>query len=579
MPPHRNQLLNTLISQNVLTAQTAADLEKRALAAHTTPEELLVAEGVIDDEQLAQLRAKAASLPYVSLRDQTIPQKLLKMIPREAAENYQVIAFRKEGNVLDVGLVNPQNFKAIEAIQFLAQKSNLKVRYFVISRSSFQAATRRYQQFGEEVQAALENIREGPLLDMREGAIDRGKMEEVVRSAPVSKVVLVIIRHAIDGGASDIHIEPSIKETRVRYRIDGILRTSLVLPKYIHSAIIARIKVLANLRLDESRIPQDGRFRLTIEEKDFDFRVSNLPLFEGEKVVLRILHSSDKVPTLENLGFNPTHIALVDRNIKKPHGLLLVTGPTGSGKTTTLYVVLNMLNVEDVNIVTLEDPIEYYVSGINQSQIRPEVGYTFASGLRSMLRQDPNIIMLGEIRDKETTDLVIQASLTGHKQLTTLHPTGALGWIPGRLDMGAEPFLLASVINMTIAQRLARKICPDCKQEDDHVNDALLKRVRDQMVGIPAKYLEGLGVSGKPVFWRGAGCARCGNLGYRDRLAAAEIINITPEISDIISQGKDLDRIKEELKKQDFITLTQDCLIKALQGQTTLDEVIRVSQL
>ena len=258
MPPHRNQLLNTLISQNVLTAQTAADLEKRALAAHTTPEELLVAEGVIDDEQLAQLRAKAASLPYVSLRDQTIPQKLLKMIPREAAENYQVIAFRKEGNVLDVGLVNPQNFKAIEAIQFLAQKSNLKVRYFVISRSSFQAATRRYQQFGEEVQAALENIREGPLLDMREGAIDRGKMEEVVRSAPVSKVVLVIIRHAIDGGASDIHIEPSIKETRVRYRIDGILRTSLVLPKYIHSAIIARIKVLANLRLDAALRGREG---------------------------------------------------------------------------------------------------------------------------------------------------------------------------------------------------------------------------------------------------------------------------------------------------------------------------------
>src|SRR3989344_332049 len=296
MPPRRNQLLTTLINQHVLTAPAAAELEKRALAGHTTPEELLVAENVIDDEQLAQLRAKAASLPYISLRDLAISQKLLKMIPREAAENYQVIAFRKEGNVLDVGLVNPQDFKAIEAIQFLAQKTDLKVRYFVISRSSFQAATRRYQHFGEEVQAALENIREGPLLDMREGAIDRGKMEEVVRSAPVSKVVLVIIRHAIDGGASDIHIEPSIKETRVRYRIDGILRTSLVLPKYIHSAIVARIKVLSNLRLDQSRIPQDGRFRLTIEDSDFDFRVSTLPLFEGEKIALRILRSATKIP-------------------------------------------------------------------------------------------------------------------------------------------------------------------------------------------------------------------------------------------------------------------------------------------
>src|SRR3989344_5932925 len=435
MPPHRNQLLNTLISQNVLTAQTAADLEKRALAAHTTPEELLVAEGVIDDEQLAQLRAKAASLPYVSLRDQTIPQKLLKMIPREAAENYQVIAFRKEGNVLDVGRVNPQNFKAIEAIQFLAQKSNLKVRYFVISRSSFQAATRRYQHFGEEVQAALENIREGPLLDMREGAIDRGKMEEVVRSAPVSKVVLVIIRHAIDGRASDIHIEPSIKETRVRYRIDGILRTSLVLPKYIHSAIVARIKVLANLKLDETRKPQDGRIRLTVEGRDIDFRVSTLPLFEGEKVVLRILDSDTSIPKLSELGINKRYIAAINEIIKRPYGLILLTGPTGSGKTTTLYTILTMLNQEGVNIVTLEDPIEYYINGVNQSQVNPEIGYSFADGLRSILRQDPNVVMVGEIRDKETTELVIHASLTGHMMLSTLHTNNSVGAIPRLIDL------------------------------------------------------------------------------------------------------------------------------------------------
>ena len=339
----------------------------------------------------------------------------------------------------------------------------------------------------------------------------------------------------------------------------------------------AGIKVRANLRLDESRIPQDGRFRLTIEENDLDFRVSTLPLFEGEKVALRILRSSTKIPNLEDLGFHPLHVALVKKNITKPHGLLLLTGPTGSGKTTTLYTILTMLNTEGVNIVTLEDPIEYYVAGINQSQIRPEVGYTFASGLRSMLRQDPNIIMLGEIRDKATTDLVIHASLTGHQVLTTLHTNSALGSIPRLLDLGAEPFLLASVLKMAIAQRLARKICPDCKRED-RINDALLTRVNEQIQGIPVKYLEGIG-AGKPTFWRGMGCARCGNLGYRDRIAVTEIIDVTPEISDSISRNEGLDRIAAELKKQDFITLTQDCLIKALQGQTTIDEVIRVSQL
>jgi type IV pilus assembly protein PilB len=572
----QDKLLEILISRGKLALDAVEDIRKRATVSRITPEELIVAENLVSEEELNQVKSELLSIPATTLKGKEIAIETLKIIPQEVAENYQMIAFERKGNELNVGLVNPQNFKAIEAVEFLAQKSGLKVKYHVISSSSFHDAVKKYQAIGEEVQEALEGISEG---SFREGAevITSDKMEEVVKSAPVSKMVLVIIRHALDGGASDIHIEPTTKDTRVRYRIDGMLRTSLVLPKYIHSAIVARIKVLANLRLDESRKPQDGRIRLTLEGREVDFRVSTLPLFEGEKVVLRILDTSESVPTLEKLGFNQTHIDLIKEGIKKPHGLFLLTGPTGSGKTTTLYTILKMLNQEGSNIVTLEDPIEYYITGINQSQINPEVGYTFASGLRAILRQDPNIVMLGEIRDEETTELVVHASLTGHMVLTTLHTNSAIGAIPRLIDLGAEPFLLSSVLNAVIAQRLARKVCQDCKKEVS-IPAPTLKKIKDQLAGIPEKYLKGVDVS-KLVFWKGEGCAHCGNLGYRGRVAVSEIIIVTPGLSEIINHGARVEDIAQELKKQDFITLTQDCLIKSLQGLTTVDEVIRVSQL
>jgi type IV pilus assembly protein PilB len=404
------------------------------------------------------------------------------------------------------------------------------------------------------------------------------KMEAVIKSAPVSKMVLVILRHALAGRASDIHIEPTVTDTAVRYRIDGTLHTSLILPKYTHAAIVARIKVLANLKLDETRKPQDGRIRLNIEGRDIDFRVSTLPLFEGEKVVLRILDTKAEVPTLEKLGLNPLHIELIKKSIKRPHGMTLLTGPTGSGKTTTLYTVLTMLNEEGTNIVTLEDPIEYYINGVNQSQINPEIGYTFAAGLRAILRQDPNIVMVGEIRDKETTELVIHASLTGHMILSTLHTNNAIGAIPRLIDLGAEPFLVSSVLNMVIAQRLARKICPDCRKEMA-IPAALMARVKEQITEIPPKYLKDIDQK-KLTFYKGEGCAHCGNLGYLGRVAVVEIIDVDAEIRQLITAGgKDVTLFDKALKKQEFITLTQDCLIKALQGQTTMEEVLRVSQL
>lgn len=573
---NQNQLIEELVKQNVLSQAAAADLQNKALAAKKTPEDLILTEGLVPEEKLTEVKAKLLNIPFIDLKGREINKKFLNLIPREVAENYQMIPFDKIGNEIHIALVNPQNFKAVEAVEFLAQKSEWKIKYFTISDGSFKEAFRQYRALGEEAREALAGI--GPESAVTTAEIgDLQDMEQVIKSAPVSKMVLVIIRHAIDGRASDIHIEPTNRDTKVRYRIDGILRTSLVLPKYIHAAIIARIKVLANLKLDETRKPQDGRIRLTIDEKDIDFRVSTLPLFEGEKVVLRILDTSFEVPSLDQLGFNEIYIEEIKKLITKPHGLILLSGPTGSGKTTTLYTILAMLNQEGVNIVTLEDPIEYYMVGINQSQINPEVGYTFASGLRAVLRQDPNVVMVGEIRDKETTELAIHASLTGHLILSTLHTNDALGAIPRLIDLDAEPFLLSSVLNLIIAQRLARKICPDCKKEAV-IPPAILKRLKEEIDKIPKKYLKDINISNLK-FYKGAGCPHCGNLGYQGRIAVSELVAINQELREIINEGGDTVLAQKVLAKQDFITLSQDCLIKALKGMTTVDEVMRVSQI
>lgn len=568
-------MIQALVAQGLITNQAALDIKEKAKAANQPPEVIMIKEKMVAADKLIEAKAKLLNIEVADLKDLKIDKKVLNLIPKEVAENYQMIPFQKNGNELRVGLVNPQDFKAIEAVEFLAQKADLKVRYYIISVQNFNKGLRQYQEFDDEVKKALAGISHQAAIS-GEGDESTKEMEEVIKTAPVSKMVLVIVRHAIDGRASDIHIEPTLRDTKVRYRIDGILRTSLVLPRYIHSAIIARIKVLANLKLDETRKPQDGRIRLNVEGRDIDFRVSTLPLTEGEKVVLRILDTNSQVPSLEQLGFNKIQIETIKEVIRKPHGLVLLTGPTGSGKTTTLYTILTMLNQEGVNIVTLEDPIEYYIDGVNQSQIKPEIGYSFASGLRAILRQDPNIVMLGEIRDQETTELVVHASLTGHLILSTLHTNSAIGAIPRLIDLGGESFLLSSIMNLVIAQRLARKICPHCKAKVE-VPEKLLAKIRKQLEGVPAQYLEGVDLN-KMEFWRGEGCARCGNLGYQGRMAVAEIINITPEMRDIINRGGDANEIKKSLATQDFISLTQDALIKALQGLTTVDEVIRISQ-
>lgn len=536
----------------------------------------LVQSGAATQEEVIKYTSEVFGMGITELTGKEIPSTVLNVIPQELAASYQMIAFEQKGNVLSVGVVDPSNLKAREAVEFIARKLGVKVKYFVISYDSWQQAVKQYEALKTEVQAAL-NIAQNEF-EPTDGDETAESLDEVVRSAPISKMVSVILKHAVEQRASDVHIEPTPRGSRVRYRIDGILKTLLELPQYIHPAVVSRVKVLANLKIDETRRPQDGRIRLQFGERTIDFRVSTLPLYEREKVVLRVLETATKAITLEELGYWGRNLEVMKKNIQKPHGLFLVTGPTGSGKSTTLYSVLNMLNEDAVNITTLEDPVEYYLSGINQSQIRTEVGLTFAAGLRSILRQDPDVIMVGEIRDNETAELAIHASLTGHFVLSTLHTNDALGAIPRLIDMHAEPFLLASTLNVVIAQRLVRKICEHCRVEQAVPAD-VVQLVEDSIKKAPKKLLPPDLKMAQPLkFYHGEGCARCGSTGYRGRSAVSEVIDVTEDLRIAIAAGGEPHQLKEIAEKQESITIEQDGYIKALQGITSIEEVLRVGR-
>ncbi len=578
MPLDPQQLIAALKERKLLTSEQAAELPPAALADAAALETAVRSSGLVSEEAVTQVKAELFNLPYVDLVGRQIPSNVLHLIPQTVAENYQMAAFERTPTELRVALADPQNFKAVEAVDFLAQEKNAIARYYLASAKGLRQVLRQYGELTKEAAAALANVSAEEHNVELQTRVTEKDLQEVVKSAPVSKMVLVIIRYAIDGRASDIHIEPQPHATRVRYRIDGILRTTLRLPRYIHASMVARVKVLANLKLDETRKPQDGRIRLTIDGRDIDFRVSTLPVYEGEKVVMRVLDASLKIPTLSELGFTAPHQALIQQAIAKPNGLLLLTGPTGSGKTTTLYTILTRLNQEGVNIVTLEDPVEYSMDGVSQSQINLDVGYSFASGLRSILRQDPNIIMLGEIRDTESAELVTHASLTGHLVLSTLHTNDAFGAVPRLLDMGVEPFLLASTINCVVAQRLARRICRHCLTRAE-VTPAILDQLKAEAAAIPeAHWPSGL-IRAKPRFSRGQGCSRCATTGYLGRVAVAEVIAFTPELRELITAGFRPKEVASQLATQQYVSLRQDGLLKVLQGLTTLEELFRVTKL
>lgn len=574
-----NSLLNLLRQENLITEEQSQALLAESQSTGKSIEILLDEKGFVEEEKLAEMKGRVFNLPYENLVGREIRYDDLNIIPKDVAENNHVISFFKTDSEIYVGLIDPTNISVMESIDFLAKEKGLAVKYFVISPTSFRDAAKKYEILKKEVEKVLEIAKER--FEEGEKEIEEapvGDIEEVIKKAPVSKMVSMIMKYAVDNKASDIHIEPEFKESRVRYRIDGVLRARLVLPAYIHAAVVARIKVLANLKLDETRIPQDGRIRQVINGRAVDFRVSTLPLMDQEKVVMRVLETATKAASLEDLGFRGRAVEIISREIKRPHGLFLVTGPTGSGKSTTLYTALSMVNREGENIVTLEDPIEYYIEGVNQSQIRPEIGFSFAAGLRALLRQDPNIIMVGEIRDNETAELAIHAALTGHLIFSTLHTNDAAGAIPRLMDMKVEPFLLSSTLNAIVAQRLVRKICPYCKEQIEAPADVVAD-MKKELVAVPKKFLpKGVNIDASIKLWHGTGCSRCNNEGYLGRVVISEVLEATENLRKIIANGFNAKSLEEEMKNQGVISMKQDGFLKVLEGLTTIEEVMRATQ-
>ncbi|HOZ53230.1 MAG TPA: GspE/PulE family protein [bacterium] len=550
-------------------------------------EDFLIREKIIGPEKLTELKSGIYNLPYKNLVEVEIAKDTLKFIPENIANNYLAICFQLDNVQAEVGLVKP-NLKAMEAINFLAQQKNTSVKYHIISRISFNAAFKQYKEMEEEISSALEkkSQEEGiDLLQLKKEDEENILNIEDANSAPVAKIVSVIIKNAIDSRASDIHIEPYENESRVRYRIDGILKNALFLPKNIHNAVVARIKVLAKMKLDEMRIPQDGRIVLIFDNREIDFRISTLPIGSGlEKAVLRILDTVKGIITLEQLGFNNHVLSVFKRNIKKTNGIILSTGPTGSGKTTTLYSIINILNKEGVNISTLEDPIEYQIKGINQSQIRPKIGYSFATGLRSLVRQDPDIIMVGEIRDEETAELSVHAGLTGHLVLSTLHTNDALSTIFRLIDMKVEPILLASILRMIISQRLARRLCPHCKKEvEAEYKDKFMIKAKEGLKDLsPDRILleipeiKDVNEIDNLKIYQPVGCQRCQGTGYLERVAVGEAIEINDNLKHFIINDLNNLTIEKIKQAQEFVSIEQDGFIKVLRGLTNLEEVLRV---
>jgi type IV pilus assembly protein PilB len=584
MSNKQKELLDLLLAEDVIKQDKFLKLSNNLKEEGFDLDQKLLKDKVINEEDLTKYKAQIHGLEYKNLLKMQITEDSLNFISKDIAKTYSIVSFLKTPSEVHIGLLAP-NLKAMEAVNFLAKESGLKTYYYLISKSSFNKAIKQYQKIEEEISSALKTKAQSEGDDMLEIEDDKENIVDSsdINSAPVAKIVSVIIRHAVDGRASDIHIEPIEKESRVRYRIDGILHTSLVLPKHIHNAVVARIKVLARLKLDETRVPQDGRIRLIIDGRRIDFRVSTLPVGKHEKVVMRILDNASTKTKLEELGFNKQTIRVINRNIKKTSGVLLSTGPTGSGKTTTLYAILNIMNKEGVNISTLEDPVEYQMEGINQSQIRPKIGYTFGTGLRSFLRQDPDIIMVGEIRDKETAELSVHAGLTGHFVLSTLHTNNAIGTILRLLDMGVEPFLLASTLKVALAQRLVRKLCSHCKEKVEMSEEAL-KSFHETLDSVPDEiWQEEMGgktkddIKNMPLY-RAKGCSRCDKTGYNGRLGIGEIIEINEDLKRLIEKGNQNISEEQIRENQIFVNLRQDGFMKVLKGITSLDEVLRVIQ-
>ncbi len=533
----------------------------------------------IDSIQLLAIKGVYFNLPVKNVDVKAIAPALFKYIPLDSASLYKFVPIGETDGVLEIGVIDPDNIQAMDALQFIASKINMPFKVFLISHPTFKSIIAVYSGIGGEVDEALSELdkeisngKETINIDdvkTDDKILAKGEEQKIVEDAPIIKIVAVILRNATEGNASDIHIENSGEKVKVRFRVDGILHTSLVLPLTVYAGVVARIKILAKLHLDEKRKPQDGGFSAKIDGRKIDFRVSTMPSYFGEKVVMRILDSQRGVKPLDELDLSPENLALIRESIKRPYGLILVTGPTGSGKTTTLYSMLNELNKEEQNIVSLEDPVEYQMQGINQSQVQAEIGYTFASGLRSILRQDPNVIFVGEIRDKETAELAIQASLTGHLVFSTLHTNSAVGAIPRLVDMGIDPYLISPTIILVIAQRLSRRIC-DTSKKPIAMDEAMSAMVSKQFGDLSDSYKTNLDL--KSALNEAVASSECPG-GTRGRVPVFEMFKVDKEMQGVILKNPIESEIYRVARANGMLTMREDAIIKSIKGTVPFQEI------
>jgi len=570
--------LEDILKENkILDSKQIKKYSEKARSTSESLEDLIIAEKVISPALLYELAAKFYKIPFIHLKDKKIRKDILFLIPEITARSHQTVAFDKTKDELKIATLDITN---IELFDFLAKKTGSKISLHITAPSDISEVLKIYHKGLSAEIKDLETAEEN-----EEGGEKKENLKNLAEDLPIIRVVDTLLEYAILEKASDIHIEPGEKEITVRYRIDGILRKVMTLPKLTHSGVVARIKILSNLKLDEHRLPQDGRFKIKTKEYKVAFRVSIMPTFDGEKIVMRLLPEEAQQLTMEQLGFHEDSLKIIKRNIDKPHGMVLVTGPTGSGKTTTLYTILNILNTPEVNIITIEDPIEYRMPRINQSQVNPKIGYTFAIGLRSFLRQDPDIIMVGEIRDQETAEIAIHAAMTGHLVLSTLHTNDAVTTLPRLSDMGVPAFLIAATTNIIVAQRLVRKICPNCiqsykldKQTIEDIKqqlniESIMATLQKEKAIVDAKKgLESL------LFYRGKGCKQCGGSGYKGRIGIYETLEITETMSELILKKANAAELKNQAIKQGMLTIVEDGFIKARSGITTIEEIMRVTK-
>ena len=519
-------------------------------------------------------KKSAPAIPTKSLKDFKISDKVLDYISQESAEHYRVVPLGVKDGVLEVGALDPTDLETRDALNFISSRVGMPYKLFLINQEDFTATLDRYKGLSGEVTKALSELEsELAAKAPTDITIEKEKEDEpidtkIVEDAPVTKIVANILNYASEGKASDVHIEPTRDNVRVRFRVDGVLNTSLLLPLKVHSAVVARIKIVSNMRLDEKRKPQDGRFSATIESRKVDFRVSTFPTYYGEKVVMRILDQSQGVKTLDDLELTQTNLALIRKALKRPYGLILITGPTGSGKSTTLYALME-LDKDHQNVLSLEDPVEYSIDGVSQSQIRPEIDYTFATGLRTTLRQDPDVIMVGEIRDKETAQLAIQAALTGHLVFSTLHTNNAVGAIPRLIDMGVDPYLIAPTLVLTMAQRLVRKLCPGGGNPKS-VEGSLRMMIDKQFNDLPVEYKKQLNI-GNEVY-EIMPTPDCLN-GTSGRVAVMEVFEMDKDVEAVILKDSSEIEIYKVVRAKGMLSMKEDAILKATQRVIPFEEV------